>query len=330
MDVVREVFAAFAERDVEGVLAHCERRRRVQRRHRRPRRADRALPRPRRPAPVLPRRLRGLGRAAHRPGRVPPVGRPDPGHRPGQRPLPGADRGRLDGMDLASLGRPGRLRPRLPLGGRGNGSVRGPGRLSLHPRVGLVTIEATQVVRATAAIRVWALEVAHTMTRGPTLAQRRLAALGEPAARGGLDGAAATAGLHKAGGAGALERRRCCGCTPASMPSGHVALTLDSRRIAAVMACGPGALLSHRAAGEATGLLHSSPQFEVTVPRGRKPKPGIVVHRSRLIHPEDRSTVRGIPVTSVARTLVDLADVVERATARQGRCTRPRSGASST
>ena len=91
---------------------------------------------------------------------------------------------------------------------------------------------------------------------------------------------------------------------------GHVALTLDSRRIAAVMACGPGALLSHRAAGEATGLLRSSPQFEVTVPRGRKPKPGIVVHRSRLIHPEDRSTVRGIPVTSVARTLVDLADVV--------------------
>jgi very-short-patch-repair endonuclease len=91
---------------------------------------------------------------------------------------------------------------------------------------------------------------------------------------------------------------------------GHVALTVDSRRLAAVMAGGPGALLSHRAAGSAQGLLPSSPRFEVTVPSGRKPRGGIVVHRSRLIHPEDRAVVRGIPVTSVARTLVDLADVL--------------------
>ncbi|MEA2401436.1 MAG: hypothetical protein QOK00_1839 [Thermoleophilaceae bacterium] len=91
---------------------------------------------------------------------------------------------------------------------------------------------------------------------------------------------------------------------------GHLALTVDSRRMAAVLACGPGALLSHRAAGSAQGLLTSSPQFDVTAPRGRKPRAGIVIHRSRLIHPEDRSLVRGIPVTSVARTLVDLADVL--------------------
>lgn len=91
---------------------------------------------------------------------------------------------------------------------------------------------------------------------------------------------------------------------------GHVALTVDSRRLAAVMAYGPGALLSHRAAGSAQGLLPSSPQLEVTVPHARRPKPGIVLHRSRLIHPEDHATVRGIPVTSVARTLVDLADVL--------------------
>jgi hypothetical protein len=91
---------------------------------------------------------------------------------------------------------------------------------------------------------------------------------------------------------------------------GHAALTADSRRLAAVMACGPKALLSHRAAASAQGLLSSSPQFEVTVPRGTRPKPGIVVHRSRLIHPEDRAVLRGIPVTSVARTLVDLADVL--------------------
>jgi very-short-patch-repair endonuclease len=91
---------------------------------------------------------------------------------------------------------------------------------------------------------------------------------------------------------------------------GHLALTADSRRLAAVLACGPEALLSHRAAGSAQGLVPSSPQFEVTVPRARKQKPGIVIHRSRLIHEEDRSIVRGIPVTGVARTLVDLADVL--------------------
>jgi very-short-patch-repair endonuclease len=91
---------------------------------------------------------------------------------------------------------------------------------------------------------------------------------------------------------------------------GHDALTPDSRRLAAVLACGPGALLSHRAAGAAQRLLPSSPQSEITVPHGRKSKPGIVIHRSRLIHPDDRSSVRGIPVTSVARTLVDLADVL--------------------
>jgi hypothetical protein len=50
--------------------------------------------------------------------------------------------------------------------------------------------------------------------------------------------------------------------------------------------------------------------IEVTAPRGCKPKPGIIVHRSRVIHPDDRATVDGIPVTSVARTVVDLADVV--------------------
>jgi very-short-patch-repair endonuclease/predicted transcriptional regulator of viral defense system len=91
---------------------------------------------------------------------------------------------------------------------------------------------------------------------------------------------------------------------------GHTALTLDSRRMAAVLACGPSALLSHGAAGEALKLLPSSPHFDVTVPTPRKAPPGIVVHRSRLIHAEDRSRVRGIPVTSVARTLVDLADVL--------------------
>lgn len=51
----------------------------------------------------------------------------------------------------------------------------------------------------------------------------------------------------------------------------------------------------------------------MTAPRTREPRPGIVLHRSRVLAPEDRAVVAGIPVTSVARTLVDLADVVAQA-----------------
>jgi len=54
----------------------------------------------------------------------------------------------------------------------------------------------------------------------------------------------------------------------------------------------------------------SSTVIEVTAPRGCKPKPGMTIHRSRLIHPDDRAKRDGIPTTSVARTLVDLADVL--------------------
>ena len=92
---------------------------------------------------------------------------------------------------------------------------------------------------------------------------------------------------------------------------GHTALTARSRDTAAVLACGPGALLSHRSAAHSWALLpSSSARIEVTASRGCKPKPGIAIHRSRLIHPDDRAIVNGIPTTSVARTLVDLADVV--------------------
>ncbi len=91
---------------------------------------------------------------------------------------------------------------------------------------------------------------------------------------------------------------------------GHEALTPKSHFIAAVYACGPGSLLSHRAAGALQGLLDATAVIEVTAPRGCKPKPGIVIHRSRHVHPDDRAQIDGIPTTSVARTLVDLADVL--------------------
>jgi very-short-patch-repair endonuclease len=91
---------------------------------------------------------------------------------------------------------------------------------------------------------------------------------------------------------------------------GHTALTHKSHLIAAVYACGPQALASHRSAGALWGLLRLPQKIEVTAPRGCKPKKGFTLHRSRLIHDEDRATIDNIPVTSLARTLVDLADVL--------------------
>jgi very-short-patch-repair endonuclease len=91
---------------------------------------------------------------------------------------------------------------------------------------------------------------------------------------------------------------------------GHTALTRHSHLLAAVYACGDEALASHRAAAWLWGILRGSQPIEVTAPRGRKPRKGFTLHRSRLIHPEDRAIIDGIPVTSLARTIVDCADVL--------------------
>jgi very-short-patch-repair endonuclease len=91
---------------------------------------------------------------------------------------------------------------------------------------------------------------------------------------------------------------------------GHTALTQKSHLIAAVYACGPDALASHCSAGALWGPLRWPQKIEVTAPRGCKPKKGFTLHRSRLIHPEDRALIDNIPVTSLARTIVDLADVL--------------------
>jgi very-short-patch-repair endonuclease len=91
---------------------------------------------------------------------------------------------------------------------------------------------------------------------------------------------------------------------------GHTALTHHSLLTAAVYACGDEALASHRAAAWLWGILRGTQPIEVTAPRGRKPRNGFILHRSRLIHDEDRAIIDGIPVTSLARTIVDCADVL--------------------
>jgi very-short-patch-repair endonuclease len=115
-------------------------------------------------------------------------------------------------------------------------------------------------------------------------------------------------GLTRAAVEGRVKRGRLLPLYRGVFAVGHRALTWRSHLIAAVFASGPGALASHRAAGALHGLI-SSQRIEVTVPRSRKGSRGITVHRSRRIGDEDRTSIDGIPVTTVARTLVDLADV---------------------
>jgi very-short-patch-repair endonuclease len=89
---------------------------------------------------------------------------------------------------------------------------------------------------------------------------------------------------------------------------GHLALTVEGRWMAAVLATGPGAVLSHRAAASCHDLW--SPSFlDVTAPHARRGRPGIRVHYLSL-PPDEVTTVRGIPVTTVPRTLFDLASVL--------------------
>ena len=69
-------------------------------------------------------------------------------------------------------------------------------------------------------------------------------------------------------------------------------------------------MLSHRPAGAAWGICSSQGRPEVTIPRQRRPRPGIVFHRSRL-PADERTVLNGIPITTVPRTLLDLAATLD-------------------
>ena len=89
---------------------------------------------------------------------------------------------------------------------------------------------------------------------------------------------------------------------------GHRAPSVESHYLAAVRACGKGAVLSGRAAAYVWGLIKGSvPNPEVTARTERRIE-GIKTRRARAA--VEATTWRGIPVTSVARTLVDLAAVL--------------------
>jgi very-short-patch-repair endonuclease len=91
---------------------------------------------------------------------------------------------------------------------------------------------------------------------------------------------------------------------------GHRAPSLEAQYLAAVRACGAGALLSGRAAAHLLGLLKGSPPPpEAIAPTERRVK-GVRVRRARRSELGDAMTWRAIPMTTVPRTLVDLAAVL--------------------
>jgi very-short-patch-repair endonuclease len=94
---------------------------------------------------------------------------------------------------------------------------------------------------------------------------------------------------------------------------GHTILTPRGRWLAAVLACGEGAALSHRSAGALWGIRPTAAaRVDVTVSHasGVRSTAAIAVHRTR--RPAETVTRDGIPVTTPGRTLADLATALPR------------------
>jgi hypothetical protein len=92
---------------------------------------------------------------------------------------------------------------------------------------------------------------------------------------------------------------------------GHVALSREAVWLAAVLSGGAGAALRGLSAGRLYEVSRfAAPVAEVVVPRRRTSRPGVRFHRANQLDPRDVTSHRGIPVTTMHRTLVDLADVL--------------------
>jgi very-short-patch-repair endonuclease len=89
---------------------------------------------------------------------------------------------------------------------------------------------------------------------------------------------------------------------------GRPALSQDGRWMAAVLRCGPNAMLSHATAAAAWGIRHQRKgPIEISVMAGCPRPRGIRVHRRSDVRPVDTRVIDGIPVSSPCLTLVDLA-----------------------
>ena len=95
---------------------------------------------------------------------------------------------------------------------------------------------------------------------------------------------------------------------------GHRALRREGHWMAAVLAGGFGAVLSHRSAAALHDIRRSSGSAtEVTVAgRTGRSRPGLRVHSGNRLSEDEFEAVKGVPATTPARTLIDLAAVVGR------------------
>ena len=91
---------------------------------------------------------------------------------------------------------------------------------------------------------------------------------------------------------------------------GHGAPSVDATYMAAVRGCGQASLLAGLAAGYVYGLVRGSPPPPEVIALTERRVPGVVTHRARRQPGADAAVFRGIPITTVARTLVDLAAVL--------------------
>jgi hypothetical protein len=96
---------------------------------------------------------------------------------------------------------------------------------------------------------------------------------------------------------------------------GHPRLTPRGRWMAAVLACGPGAALGYVSAAALWEIRNSSATgISVVVPTaGGRRQPGLRVYRHPGLRPDELTTRDGIPVTTLARTVLDLAAVLNDA-----------------
>jgi very-short-patch-repair endonuclease len=92
---------------------------------------------------------------------------------------------------------------------------------------------------------------------------------------------------------------------------GRRELSSEGWWMAGVLAAGAGAVLSHRSAGAQWGLIKWSGRTDVTAPTHRLSRKGLKIHQARIAA-DERSIEDAIPVTTVARTLLDLGSVLDR------------------
>jgi Protein of unknown function (DUF559) len=102
---------------------------------------------------------------------------------------------------------------------------------------------------------------------------------------------------------------------PTVFTVGRPTLTREGEWLAAVLACGEGAALSHVSAAALWGIWEGArPRWpHVTVPTdsGRRGLPGIKLHRAPTLQATDITTRSAIPVTTLPRTLLDLTSVLK-------------------